>query len=271
MIIRFAPSPTGELHLGHVYAAAVAHDLAREKGGRFLLRQEDIDTQRVREEYYGMIEVDLRWLGLNWDGEILRQSTRQEAYEHALQELKNLHLVYPCFCTRKDIQAALSAPHGTPAIYPGTCRQLGEKEAMERIAMGMPHAWRFNSHKAAKIHGALTFHDLWRGITTVDPDVNGDAVLARKDIGIAYHLAVVVDDKFQKITHVTRAEDLHSATHIHRQLQAIFGYREPIYLHHECLCDENGKRLAKRDDARSVRSFREQGLSPNEVLAMAQP
>lgn len=270
MITRFAPSPTGELHLGHVYAAKVAHDLARDAGGKFFLRQEDIDSSRVREEFYGKIEEDLRWLGLAWDGEILRQIDRQGAYEGALEKLKAMGLVYPCFCTRKDIQAALSAPHGCEAvIYPGTCRDLSNEESANRIAAGELHSWRLDAGRAAAAHGELFFEDLRFGKTWVDISVNGDAVLARKDIGIAYHLAVVVDDAFQEITHVTRGDDLFGATHIHRQLQAVLGYREPIYLHHACVCDENGKRMAKRDEARSIRGLREIGMSPQEVLAMA--
>ncbi len=266
-VTRFAPSPTGLLHLGHAYAARVAHDLARETGGRFLLRHEDIDSSRVREEYFEKIEQDLRWLGLDWDGEILRQSHRQGAYESALENLKSQELVYPCFCTRKDIQAALYAPHGNEqATYPGTCRTISPETAADRIAAGESHAWRFDSEKAAEIHGDLRFEDLRFGKSKVDPAANGDAVLARKDIGIAYHLAVVVDDHFQEITHVTRGDDLQEATHIHRQLQAILGYREPVYLHHPCVCDENGKRLAKRDDARSIQNLRETGASPEEIL-----
>lgn len=271
MITRFAPSPTGELHLGHVYAAKVAHDLARANGGTFLLRQEDIDSSRVREEYFGKIEEDLKWLGLDWDGDVLRQSDRQKAYVEALEKLKQMGLVYPCFCTRKDIQAALSAPHRAELIYPGICRGLDPKEAARRIATGEPHSWRFDSMKAIALHSGLHFEDLRFGKTLVDPTINGDAVLARKDIGTAYHLAVVVDDEFQAITHVTRGEDLLGATHIHRQLQAILGYREPVYLHHELVCDEHGKRLAKRDDARSIRHLRECGHTTDKVLAMAQP
>jgi len=270
MKTRFAPSPTGELHLGHVYAAKVAHDLAKEAGGQFLLRQEDIDSSRVREEFYGKIEEDLQWLGLDWDGEILRQSDRQAAYMAALEALKEMGLAYPCFCTRKDIQAAQSAPHGSEAaIYPGTCRELSPHDAEERITVGEAHSWRFDAGKAAEIHGDLSFEDLRFGKAHVDVAVNGDAVLARKDIGIAYHLAVVVDDEFQEITHVTRGEDLLGATHVQRQLQAILGYREPIYLHHALVCDENGKRLAKRDDARSIRHLRESGYSAEEVLGSA--
>lgn len=270
-ITRFAPSPTGDLHLGHAYAAQVAHDLARESGGRFLLRQEDIDAGRVKPEFHRHIVEDLEWLGLLWDGEILLQSGRRQAYADALEKLKPMGLAYPCFCTRKDIQAALSAPHGSDtATYPGICRTLSTAETHERIAAGEAHAWRFDSTKAARIHGDLSFHDLRFGEIRVDTSVNGDAVLARKDIGTAYHLAVVVDDDFQEITHVTRGEDLLGATHIHRQLQAVLGYREPLYLHHALVRDENGTRLAKRDAARSIRSLREKGFSPEEVLAMLQ-
>jgi glutamyl-Q tRNA(Asp) synthetase len=267
---RFAPSPTGELHLGHAYAAKVAHDLAREHNGHFLLRHEDIDSSRVRDEYYSQIEEDLRWLGLNWDGEILRQTDRQDAYREALEKLKQQGLVYPCFCTRKDIQQSLSAPHGAAEhIYPGTCRNLPKEESDQRIANGDAHAWRFDSMKAAAIHGELSFHDLRFGKTQVNPLANGDAVLARKDIGIAYHLAVVVDDAFQNITHVTRGDDLLESTHIHRQLQAVLKLPEPTYLHHRCICDETGKRLAKRDDARSISTLREQGFTTEAVLDMA--
>lgn len=269
---RFAPSPTGHLHLGHAYAAKVAHDLAREHNGRFLLRHEDIDSSRVREEYYQQIEEDLRWIGLNWDGEPLRQSDRQDAYRDALEILKQKELVYPCFCTRKDIQQSLSAPHGSAEhIYPGICRGLSKEESNQRIANGDAHAWRFHSARAAELHGELTFTDLRFGKTIVNPNANGDAVLARKDIGVAYHLAVVVDDAFQYITHITRGDDLLESTHIHRQLQAVLGFPDPTYFHHPCICDETGKRLAKRDDARSIVQLRNQGLTAQEVLKMAEP
>lgn len=271
IITRFAPSPTGDLHIGHAQAAKVAHDLAREAGGRFLMRQEDIDAGRVKPQFYRRIEEDLEWLGLPWDGEILLQSGRRAAYDSALEKLKAMGLAYPCFCTRKDIQAALSAPHGPDAaIYPGTCRTLSAAESHDRIDAGEAHSWRFDAEKAARFHGDLSFHDLRFGEIRVDPAENGDAVLARKDIGVAYHLAVVVDDDFQEITHVTRGEDLLAATHIHRQLQAVLGFREPRYLHHALVRDEHGTRLAKRDGARSIRTLREQGLSPEEVFAMIQ-
>jgi glutamyl-Q tRNA(Asp) synthetase len=274
-VTRFAPSPTGLLHLGHAYAAKVAYELARNDNGAFLLRQEDIDTSRVRPEYDEATQHDLEWLGLKWDGEILRQSSREDAYTAAFDILKQRDLVYPCFCTRKQIQAeietSLGAPHGVSThMYPGICRNLPADEAAGRIDSGEAHAWRFDAQKAADIHGALNFHDLRFGEIAVDISINGDAVLARKDIGIAYHLAVVVDDEFQNITHVTRGDDLLPSTHIHRQLQAILGYREPFYLHHACVCDETGKRLAKRDQARSIQQLRESGLSPDDVFGIAE-
>ncbi len=276
-ITRFAPSPTGELHLGHVYAAKVARDTAKQaQDGRFLLRQEDIDGGRVREEFYQQIEVDLRWLGLQWDGEVLRQSTRHAAYQQALNQIKSQGLAYPCFCTRKEIQREtrrmLGAPHGTDAqVYPGTCRNLDSSATADRINAGAAHSWRLDSRKAAGEHGDLSFTDERFGILVVDPAINGDVVLARKDIGVAYHLAVVVDDVFQEITHVTRGEDLLSATHVHRQLQAVLSYPAPAYFHHQLILDETGKRLAKRDAARSIRSLRENGVAPDEVLALAEP
>lgn len=272
---RFAPSPTGDLHLGHILAAKVARDLAKQSpGGTFLLRHEDIDGGRVKEESYTRIEEDLRWLELAWDGEALRQTSRRDAYAAALGRIKELGLAYPCFCTRKDIQAEigrmLAAPHGNEAnIYPGICRDLDPLESEKRIAVGEPHSWRLDSAKAAAIHGALTFRDLIHGTSPVDVMANGDVVLARKDIGTSYHLAVVVDDAFQHVTHVTRGEDLLGATHVQRQLQAILGYPEPLYLHHPLVRDENGIRLAKRDAARSIRQLRENGLSPAQILEMA--
>ena len=276
VVTRFAPSPTGDLHLGHILAAKVARDLAKQSpGGTFLLRHEDIDGGRVKEEAYTCIEEDLQWLGLTWDGNPLRQSSRLDAYAAALSRIRNLGLAYPCFCTRRDIQAEiermLAAPHGNEALlYPGICRALATPEAEQRIAAGEPHSWRLNSAKAAAMHGPLTFHDLIHGTSPVDVMVNGDVVLARKDIGTSYHLAVVVDDAFQNITHVSRGEDLLGATHVQRQLQAILGYPEPLYLHHALVRDENGIRLAKRDAARSIRQLRENGISATEILTMAE-
>lgn len=274
IVTRFAPSPTGEIHLGHAYAALVARDIARETAdGRFLLRHEDIDSNRVRKEFYGMIETDLKWLGLDWDGEPIRQTDRLDAYAEALEKLKTLGLVYPCFCTRKDIQRELERMHAAPhshesQLYPGICRAQDPDEAAQRIAAGDAHSWRLNAAKAAQFHGTLNFSDLEHGSTEVDENENGDVILARKDIGISYHLAVVVDDEFQRVTHVTRGEDLFSSTHVHRQLQALLGYREPVYLHHTLVTDEHGKRLAKRNHSKAIRLLREQGHSPEEVIEM---
>lgn len=271
-VTRFAPSPTGWLHLGHAYAAKVAHDLANRDGGRFLLRFEDIDHTRVRPEYYGAIEDDLRWLGLDWDGLALRQSERTAAYAEALEELRQMAVAYPCFCTRREIEEEIarmvSAPHGPEgALYPGTCRRLPEDERSSRLAAGQQPAWRLDAGKAAEITGGLSFTDTCHGRIPVDPRLLGDVVLARKDIGTSYHLAVVVDDAFQQVTHVTRGEDLLPSTHVHRMLQALLGFPEPAYLHHALVVDENGVRLAKRHDALSIRGLRESGLTPADLLA----
>lgn len=270
---RFAPSPTGRLHLGHALAARVAHELAhRTPGGRFLLRHEDIDAPRVREEFYQGIEEDLAWLGLPWDEEPLRQSVRTAAYGEALDQLRERGLVYPCFCTRREIQeewaGMAAAPQGPEGpVYPGACRSLAPAVRQEKFDAGMPHAWRLDSRMAASITGPLTFHDLRFGMVPVDPGLLGDVVLARKDIGTAYHLAVVVDDAFQQISHVTRGEDLLSSTHAHRLLQALLGLPEPVYLHHALMLDEQGKRLAKRCDSLSIAAMREAGRTAEEVLA----
>ena len=270
---RFAPSPTGRLHLGHALAARVARDLARSQPyGRFLLRYEDIDAPRVREEFYQEIETDLQWLGLTWDEAPLRQTTRTAAYEAALTKLREKNLAYPCFCTRREIQNELTnmaaAPHGPEGpVYPGTCRHLNAVERGEKIVAGLSHAWRLDSRMAASMTGPLAFRDLRFGTIDVDPDLLGDVVLARKDIGTAYHLAVVVDDAFQRITHVTRGEDLLPSTHVHRLLQNLLGLPEPVYLHHELVLDEQGKRLAKRHDALSIAALRESGIKPEQALA----
>lgn len=272
---RFAPSPTGRLHLGHVLAARVARDLAHSQaGGTFVLRFEDIDATRVRPEYRDGILEDLRWLGLDWDGEPLDQSARSEAHAAALERLRELGVAYPCFCTRREIQDEVArmaaAPHGREGpLYPGTCRRMDASERARRLAAGEGHAWRLDADRAAALHGPLEFHDLRFGTIRVDLGLAGDVVLARKDIGTAYHLAVVVDDAFQEITHVTRGEDLLEATHIHRTLQALLGLPEPVWFHHRLVLDAEGRRLAKRCDALAVGTLRDAGLGPAEVLAMA--
>jgi len=272
-VTRFAPSPTGLLHLGHVYAAKVARDLARHDGGTFLLRFEDIDHTRTRPEYYRAMEEDLRWLGLDWDGEALRQSARVWAYDAALEQLKSLGAVYPCFCTRREIEDEVArmtnAPHGPEgALYPGTCRRLPEEERQAKLASGAQPAWRLDAILAAEIAGPLDFRDLKHGIHPVNAGLLGDVVLARKDIGTSYHLAVVVDDAFQQVTHVTRGEDLLPSTNVHRLLQALLGFPEPLYLHHTLVTDEKGVRLAKRHDALSVRHLRELGKTAETILGM---
>lgn len=255
---RFAPSPTGKLHLGHAYAARVAHDLARENGGRFLVRFEDIDHTRVRDEFYRGILEDLRWLGLEWDGEPWRQLDRLDHYQTALEHLKSLGIVYPCYCTRREIETELAnlthAPHGPEGpLYPGTCRGLKSPPPQREPA------WRLNAAKAAAMTGPLTFTDQRHGVITVEPELLGDVILARKDIGTSYHLAVVVDDAAQEISHVTRGEDLLGSTHIHRVLQNLLQLSEPCYLHHSLIMDESGQRLAKRHDALSIETLRERG------------
>lgn len=272
---RFAPSPTGRLHLGHALAAWIAHDIARKDAdGEFLLRHEDIDGPRVRDVFYQGIEEDLRWLGLDWDGEPLRQTTRVAAYETALSDLRGRGLVYPCFCTRREIQeewermsAAPQGPEGP--LYPGTCRDMDRDASLEKIAAGTPHAWRLDSMKAKDVTGPLSFHDLRHGVIAVNHGLLGDVVLARKDIGTAYHLAVVVDDAFQQITHVTRGEDLLPSTHVHRTLQSLLALPVPTYLHHQLVTDEHGKRLAKRHDALSIAAMRKAGMTASQILDMA--
>jgi glutamyl-Q tRNA(Asp) synthetase len=275
-VTRFAPSPTGLLHLGHAYAAKVARDLARSGEGIFLLRFEDIDHTRVRPDYYEGIEEDLHWLGLDWDGQALRQSDRSAAYASALDRLREIGAVYPCFCTRREIEEEVArmvnAPQGPEgALYPGTCRRISGTESSGRMAAGDQPAWRLDASRATEMAGLLAFTDLRCGTIRVDPGLLGDIVLARKDIGTSYHLAVVVDDAFQGVTHVTRGEDLLPSTHVHRLLQTLLGLPEPLYLHHRLITDERGIRLAKRHDALSLRSMRKEGYSPDDVFSKLGP
>ncbi|MGJ8535620.1 MAG: tRNA glutamyl-Q(34) synthetase GluQRS [Parasphingopyxis sp.] len=266
---RFAPSPTGLLHLGHGYSALKAFDLAHRTAGRFLLRFEDIDTGRIREEYYAAIEADLRWLGIAWDETPLRQSSRFPAYRAALDRLKDRELVYPCFCTRKDIAAEIaasaSAPHGPDgALYPGSCRSMAQAERVRRVAT-QPHAWRIDMVRAAALAGPLFWMDAEAGRIEAKPEIHGDVVLARKDVPTSYHLAVTVDDAAQGITDIVRGKDLFAATHVHRLLQHLLGLPVPRYHHHELVADKQGKRLAKRDDAHSLASLQKRGFGPAAV------
>lgn len=259
MRTRFAPSPNGALHLGHAYAAAQVHDLARQLGGAFLLRIEDIDGVRSRPELVEAIFDDLRWLGLDWDGEVLFQSSRLAAYDTALAELKARGLIYPCFCTRSQIAAAGAQPGPEGLVYPGTCRALSDGERADRMARE-PHAWRLDGGKALAQTGALVWHDMAAGEQAAKPELFGDVVLARKDAPASYHLAVTLDDAYQQISHVVRGHDLFLATHIHRLLQALFDLPVPLYRHHRLLAGTDGRKLAKSEGAAALAGLRTQGV-----------
>ncbi|MBI1208351.1 MAG: tRNA glutamyl-Q(34) synthetase GluQRS [Azospirillum sp.] len=270
VVTRFAPSPTGQLHLGHAYSAWVGWHAAQAAGGRFLLRLEDTDLGRCRSEFERGILDDLAWLGLTWETPVRRQSEHFSDYRAALDRLDAAGLLYPCFCTRKDIQSAASAPHGPDGpIYPGTCRGLSEVDRRSRVAAGLTNALRLDVAAASRLAGPLAWHDRAAGRQTAQPEVFGDVVIARKGTPTSYHLSVTVDDHLQGVTLVTRGVDLFQATHVHRLLQALLGYEPPGYHHHRLLVDETGRRLAKRDQARALCSLRDQGLSPGEVWKLA--
>lgn len=256
MRTRFAPSPNGALHLGHAYAAMRAHDLARQMGGAFLLRIEDIDGVRSRPELVEAILADLSWLGLEWDGEVLFQSSRLAAYDAALEHLKARGLAYPCFCTRSQIAAAGAVQGSDGLVYPGTCRALGDDERVRRMA-DEPHAWRLDMAAAIAQAGALSWHDLEAGEQQARPELFGDVVLARKDAPASYHLAVTLDDAHQQISHVVRGCDLFEASHVHRLLQALLGLPTPLYLHHDLLAGSDGRKLAKSEGAAALAVLRE--------------
>ena len=269
---RFAPSPTGRLHLGHAYAAIVAHDLARETSGRFLVRIEDIDTGRCRPEFEQGILEDLAWLGLESGEPVLRQSARMALYRERLAGLTARGLTYPCFCTRAEIAAEVermaAAPQGTDGpVYPRTCRLLGGDERARRIAAGQSFAIRLDVAACLAVAGDLHFEETGRGRIAVDPAASGDVVLGRKDLGVSYHLAVVVDDDAQGVTTVTRGEDLFAATHLHRLLQAVLGLATPRYHHHVLVRDASGRRLSKRDRDLTLAELRAGGVTPAEIRA----
>jgi len=270
---RFAPSPTGRLHLGHAFAALFAAQAARAAGGRFLLRLEDIDQARCRPAFADAILEDLAWLGLDWDGPVRRQSEHFADYRTALDLLAARALLYPCFCTRKDIKDEIAraghAPHGPDgALYPGICRGLARPEAARRLAAGEPYALRLDMARALDAVGApLEFTDREAGRVIADPAQFGDVVLARKDVPTSYHLAVTVDDALQHVTLVTRGRDLLAATHVHRLLQALLALPVPDYHHHRLLIDATGLRLAKRADAASLATLRAAGADPAALRA----
>jgi glutamyl-Q tRNA(Asp) synthetase len=305
MVTRFAPSPTGRLHVGHGWSALMAHDMARAAGGAFRLRIEDIDGTRSRPEHVAGILDDLAWLGVTWDGEVMFQSARLHHYDAALDRLRAMALLYPCFCTRADIQASLTAPHGPEGpVYPGTCRGLSEDERARRIAAGEAHAWRIDMGRAVARVGELTWRalplppssfsrgqdsisdaivstrgremdprlrgdddvELW-GLQTARPLAHGDVVLARKDAPASYHLSCTLDDAAMGVTHVLRGDDLRGATDIHRLLQALLDLPSPAYIHHPLLVGPDGRRLAKRDGSIALADLRAQGVAADMLAA----
>ncbi len=271
IVTRFAPSPTGQLHLGHAYSALFAFESAQRTGGRFLLRLEDIDFTRCRREWETSLLEDLAWLGIRWESPVRRQSEHVSEYSAVAESLRHRGLLYPCFCTRKDIQrevdAAGGAPHGSEGpLYPGLCRDLSEDERQIRITAGESFALRLNLKLATKVAGReLEWIDLDQGPQTARPELLGDVVLVRKDIGCSYHLAVVCDDALQGVTRVTRGLDLFEATHLQRLLQELLGLPTPEYHHHHLIRDPSGKRLAKRDEAETLHSLRTRGVSPSDI------
>lgn len=277
VVTRFAPSPTGPMHLGHAYSALMAHDFARKNNGKFLLRIEDIDQSRSREKWEEQIYQDLQWLGIVWDGPVVRQSERHEVYAGCLKTLSDKGFIYPCSCNRKDILNALSAPQeGAEVpfgpdgpIYPGICRNEPHGQSNAEVAL------RINMRKAAElIEFPISFKErvLESDVITISRDELiddiGDIVLSRKDMGTSYHLSVVLDDAFQGVTDVIRGEDLFEATKIHVVLQKLLGLNTPEYHHHQLIRDENGKRLAKRDDARAISKYRDDGYTPADIRSL---
>ncbi|MCF6443234.1 tRNA glutamyl-Q(34) synthetase GluQRS [Nereida sp. MMG025] len=283
MITRFAPSPTGPLHLGHAYSAILAHDMAVAAGGTFLLRIEDIDQSRARAHWEQQIYDDLDWLGLTWETPVLRQSDNFHVYAQALDTLWEQGVLYPCTCTRKDIQDALSAPQEGVSqigpdgpIYPGTCRPSGRPSGQRPNAQTL--RLKMDTLAAQAPKSAVSFEETGLGpngetgvnatnVATLAATI-GDIVLARKDMGTSYHLSVVLDDAAQGVTHVVRGQDLFDATTIHVCLQHLLGLPRPIYHHHKLIRDSAGKRLAKRDDARAIAKYRTDGASPADIRKM---
>jgi glutamyl-Q tRNA(Asp) synthetase len=270
-VTRFAPSPTGYLHLGHAFSALTAFDAARAAGGRFLLRIEDIDLGRARAEFETAIFEDLAWLGLEWEEPVRRQSAHMDAYEEALQSLIDRELVYRCFRTRREIADAIaSAPHGECGeVFTGGA--LPPEEEQAKLAAGEPFAWRLSLKKARAALGpayfALVFEDE-TGRVRAEPEKLGDVALARKDFPASYHLASVRDDALQGVTHVIRGEDLRESAHLHVLLQKLLGLPQPVYRHHKLILGPDGKRLAKRDQAATLKALRESGKTARDVRAL---
>ncbi len=273
IITRFAPSPTGHLHLGHAYSALFAYEAAKREGGKFLLRIEDIDPVRCKPEFADDLIEDLGWLGLIWEQPVRRQSQHLADYTDAAAKLREKGVLYPCFCTRKEVEAEAAAaghaPHETEGvIYAGTCRNLSSAQRDELMAQHKTANWRLDVEKALAMTGALFWHDRTKGKIEAKPQDFGDVVLVRKDVPTSYHLSVTVDDHLQSITLVTRGEDLFRATDIHRLLQALHGYETPDYHHHPLLKDGQGRRFAKRDKSVTLRSLRTTGKTPEDIRKM---
>jgi glutamyl-Q tRNA(Asp) synthetase len=277
VVTRFAPSPTGDLHLGHAYSAIYGHDLARERAGRFIVRIEDIDGTRCRDAFVERHLEDLAWLGLRWEEPVVRQSARMPLYAAALARLEALDVTYPCFCTRSEIRGEVAAAQGAPQaqapdgtfVYPGTCRGLDPARRRSLIAAGRPYAIRLDVGRALHLTGRVVWRDRMRGTQEVDAGRFGDVVIARKDVAASYHLAVVVDDAAQGVSEVTRGDDLFAATHIHRLLYGLLELPPPVWHHHPLCRDASGRRLAKRDNDTAIRALRQSGLSADDVRVLA--
>jgi glutamyl-Q tRNA(Asp) synthetase len=274
IITRFAPSPSGLLHLGHAYSALFAAKEAKDNDGTFILRFEDIDLERCDRQYEQHIEEDLSWLDIYWHDKPRRQSEHFPEYSTALKKLEALGLIYPCFLSRKELKAALSAPHdkpnknnNSPPVL-NTDQYISNLERERRITKEEPFALRLRMTAALKLVGTLHWRDIEFGTHVAKPEIFGDVVIARKDIPTSYHLSVVVDDAIQGVTTVTRGNDLFSATHLHRLLQELLNLPVPVYRHHKVLTSENGKRLAKRDKSVTLQSLRESGAKPRDILTM---
>ncbi len=270
VVTRFAPSPTGYLHLGHAYAAFFARRAALGPGGRFLVRIEDIDSGRCRTQFEDAIFGDLAWLGLRWEEPVRRQSAHLEDYEKALRQLEEEGLVYPCFCTRKEIAGEIAragaAPHGPEGpVYPGICRRLSRAERARRVREGTAHALRLDMGAAVRRAGRLQWRDRERGVVEARPETLGDVVLARKEVPTSYHLSVTLDDALQGVTLVTRGEDLFESTHVHRLLLELLGLPVPEWHHHHLVMDAEGRRFSKRDESVTLRALRAAGRSAESV------
>jgi glutamyl-Q tRNA(Asp) synthetase len=271
-ITRFAPSPTGHLHVGHAFSAWTAWRAAVEAEGRFILRLEDIDTTRCKREFEPVIFDDLIWLGLDWEWPVRRQSEHFDDYARVLERLQALGVVYRCFKTRAEILDDIArAPHGRGEVYRGPVRPMGADEEAERLAAGEAFAWRLSLARCRDVLGErfarLRFVEDGRGEIAADPDPLGDVVLARKDVGTSYHIAVVHDDALQGITHVIRGEDLFEQTPLHVLLQTLLDLPTPVYRHHRLLTDETGQRFAKRNRAATLKDMRDRGVGADSVLA----